>query len=114
MRSFVAISVVVLGFLITNLAYADNWRGPDKVQHAAVGAVIGSAVTLYTKDAVKGCAAASAVGLTKELQDGQNRQTPSFKDFVVTAIAGCLAAKGTSLLIVPKHNGLQISYNWAF
>lgn len=116
MKTFVTISVAVLGFLSTGSAYADSWTGKDKSQHAAVGAIIGSAVTLYTEDAFKGCAAASAVGLAKEVYDSQHRQshTPSFKDFAVTAIAGCLAAKGTSLLIVPKHNGLQISYNWTF
>lgn len=116
MKSFIAISVAVMGFLSNSFAYADSWKGKDKDQHMIAGAVIGSAVTLYTEDAFNGCAAASAVGLAKEVYDSQHRQshTPSFKDFAVTAIAGCLAAKGTSLLIVPKHNGLQISYNWTF
>lgn len=89
--------------LIPTVTLADQWTGPDKVDHALGGAFIGATVTAYTGSAWKGCAAATAVGLAKEIADAQNRakHTPSVKDFVVTAAAGCLAAKGTSLIYGP-------------
>lgn len=96
-------SFIIGVMMIPGIVLADNWTGPDKVDHALGGAFIGATVTAATGQAWKGCAAATAVGLAKEIADAQNRakHTPSFKDFAVTAAAGCLAAKGTSLLVGP-------------
>ena len=97
-------------------ACADEWTGKDKTQHAVVGAAVGAATTLASRDWKHGCAAATAIGVAKEVYDNQHRDrhTPSAKDAVVTALAGCLAAKGTALIIAPKANGVQVSYTWTF
>jgi uncharacterized protein YfiM (DUF2279 family) len=93
-------------FLICLLALpvrADSWTGPDKVQHAAVGAVIGAAIAAASKDPLVGCAAATAVGLAKEVYDHNHPQkhTASFKDFAVTAAFGCVSAYATGLVLTP-------------
>lgn len=95
---------------------ADSWQGRDKDLHALAGAGIGAAVTIALKSPVYGCAAASAVGLAKEIYDAQNRHrhTASFKDFAVTAVAGCAAAKLTGLAILPRQNGVLVSYKLEF
>lgn len=86
----------------TGPADADQWTGPDKTQHAIAGAAIGSAVTLGTKSAAYGCAAAAGVGALKEVADSRSTQhTASFKDFAVTALAGCLASGATGLIVTP-------------
>jgi hypothetical protein len=97
-------------------SYANQWTGKDKTQHAIVGAAIGSATTLATGNWMHGCAAATAIGVAKEVYDNQNRDrhTSSAKDAVVTALAGCLAAKGTSLVIVPTRTGAMLSYKFTF
>jgi len=90
--------------LITPLAFADDWTGPDKTQHAFVGAAIGSAATVFFNDPLVGCLAATTVGAAKEIYDYKHPQnhTASFKDFAVTTLAGCLAAKGTGLFVAPN------------
>jgi uncharacterized protein YfiM (DUF2279 family) len=99
---------------IATTAHADEWTGKDKTQHAIVGAVTASVVTLITEDPVYGCAAATALGFVKEAYDSRHRatHTASFKDFAVTAAAGCVAAKGVSILIGPKS--VQVGYSWRF
>jgi hypothetical protein len=88
---------------MTGPAEADDWAGPDKAKHAAAGALVGSLSTLATKDADKGCLAAAAVGAAKEAYDALHRDshTPSVKDFIVTAAAGCAAAYGTGWVLLP-------------
>ena len=84
-------------------AYAEAWTGQDKVYHSIGGAVIGAAVTAGTGSVYAGCLAASGVGLAKEIRDARRpaRNTASFRDFAVTAIAGCVAARGTSWAVGP-------------
>lgn len=101
-------SVVAIGAVgmvlaaVTGPAGADQWTGPDKTQHAIAGAAIGSAMTLGTKSAAYGCAAAAGVGALKEVADSRSaNHTASFKDFAVTALAGCLASGATGLVITP-------------
>lgn len=84
-------------------AYADEWHGPDKQKHAIGGALIGAAVTAGTGSAWAGCAAGSAAGLAKEIYDERHRDRhdPSAKDFIVTAVAACLSAGATGLVVTP-------------
>ncbi|CAB4150160.1 lipoprotein [uncultured Caudovirales phage] len=95
---------------------ADSWTGKDKQAHAIVGAAVGTITTMVTKDSRTGCAASAGIGLAKEVYDSQNRatHTVSFKDFAVTAIAGCLTAAGTGWSIIPKEKGMNIAYTYTF
>ena len=108
--------LILIVALTMQTAYADEWTGKDKTQHAIVGAAIGAAATAFSGRGEHGCAAATAIGVAKELYDSQHRSrhTPSAKDAIVTAVAGCLAAKGTSLIIAPTKNGAMVSYNFVF
>ena len=96
----------------STITFADSWKGKDKDQHMIAGAAIGSLVTTVTDSPIKGCVAASSVGLIKEIYDYQHKQkhTPSFKDFAVTAVAGCLVSQGTHVLVT--HN--KIILTWKF
>ena len=109
-------SIFIIAVMTVSTVYADEWTGKDKTQHALVGAAVGSATTLASNSWMHGCAAATAIGLAKEVYDSQHRHsnTPSVKDAVVTAVAGCLAAKGTSLALVPTRNGVMVSYKFTF
>jgi uncharacterized protein YfiM (DUF2279 family) len=109
-------SVFIALTMSMSAAFADEWTGQDKTQHAIGGAAIGAAVTAFSSRWAQGCAAATAIGVAKEVYDSQHRSrhTPSTKDAVVTAVAGCLAAKGTSLIIVPTKNGAMVSYKFVF
>lgn len=107
-------AIITLSILLTATAVqADEWTGPDKTQHAIGGAGIGGAVTLVTKSAAWGCAAATAVGAGKEFYDAAHRatHTPSFKDFAVTAAAGCMVAGVTGLVITPRSVSYSVSLN---
>lgn len=97
--------VACLACLLALSAKADEWTGPDKTQHAAVGAVIGAAIAAATKDPLVGCAAAAAIGAAKEIYDHQHPQkhTASFKDFAVTAAAGCAVSFATHWVMTPKE-----------
>ena len=109
-------SILIIAAMTISTAYADDWTGKDKTQHAIVGAAIGSATTLASGNWMHGCAAATVIGVAKEVYDNQHRQshTPSTKDAVVTAVAGCLAAKGTSLVVVPTRGGAMLTYKFTF
>jgi uncharacterized protein YfiM (DUF2279 family) len=87
----------------------DAWFGVDKVQHAAVGAIIGAAIAAATKDPLKGCIAATAIGAAKEVYDAAHpsKHTSSFKDFAVTAAFGCASAYTTNWTLTP--NGVKYS-----
>jgi hypothetical protein len=100
--------MTALVLLFATQAQAESWGGKDKWQHAIVGAATGAAFTKATDDWRYGCAAAAAVGLAKELYDRQHRDrhTPSFKDFAVTAAAGC----GSSIVVAPNYIGLNIKF----
>jgi hypothetical protein len=108
MKALIIIALALTG----TCANADSWKGRDKDAHAIVGATIGSAVTMATGNHWHGCAAATAVGFAKEVYDSQHKttHTASFKDFAVTAAAGCLSSKATSIFIA--HNKIVVS--WSF
>lgn len=104
--------VIGLALIAAIPAMADSWKGKDKDGHAIVGAVVGAGVTYATGNAWHGCAAATGVGLAKEIYDAQHKHkhTVSFKDFAVTAAAGCLSAKATSVFVTPN----KIVFSWKF
>jgi uncharacterized protein YfiM (DUF2279 family) len=108
--------LIVLILFAASTANADSWTGRDKDLHAIGGAAIGSLTTLTTGSARYGCAAATGIGLAKEIYDSQHKatHTPSAKDFAVTAIAGCLAAAGTGWMIAPASSGVNVAYKWRF
>ena len=69
------------------LAAANNYSiydENDKIGHIAVGAVVSETVTHYTDSRWKGCAAALAVGVVKELSDSRF----DIQDATATAL-GC-------------------------
>jgi len=100
--------LIALVLLVSTQAQAESWGGRDKWQHAIVGAATGAAFTKATDDWRYGCAAAAAVGLAKEIYDStnRNRHTPSFKDFAVTAAAGC----GSSIVVAPNYVGISLKF----
>ena len=101
-------TMIAFVLLFATQAQAESWGGRDKWQHAVAGATTGAVFTKITDDWRYGCAAAAAVGLAKELYDrnNRNRHTPSFKDFVVTAAAGC----GSSIVVAPNYIGFNIKF----
>jgi hypothetical protein len=101
-------TMIAFALLFATQAQAESWGGRDKWQHALVGAGTGAVFTKITDDLRYGCAAAAAVGLAKEIYDStnRNRHTPSFKDFAVTAAAGC----GSSIVVAPNYIGFNIKF----
>ena len=104
--------VLLVSFLLCPSSKADEWTGPDKTQHAIVGAIIGAAVTIGTEDPLQGCLVSSAVGAAKEIYDKAHpdKHTASFKDFAVTALFGCSASYFTGLIVTP--NSIQYSFRF--
>lgn len=105
MRRMIA---TLLATLLATQAQAESWGGRDKWQHALVGAGTGAVFAKATDDWRYGCAAAAAVGLAKEIYDRKHRDrhTPSFKDFAVTAAAGC----GSSIIVAPNYVGISLKF----
>ena len=101
-------TMIAFVLLFATQAKAESWGGRDKWQHALVGAGTGAVFAKATNDWRYGCAAAAAVGLAKEIYDSQHRDrhTPSFKDFAVTAAAGC----GSSIVVAPNYIGFNIKF----
>lgn len=104
--------IIAASLIASASAQADEWTGKDKMAHAIAGAAVGSAVTVATSNPHYGCAAALIVGAAKEAYDSQHQKqhTASFKDFAVTALAGCAAAGVTGLVITPR----SVTYSVAF
>jgi len=84
-------------------AQADEWTGKDKAGHAQAGALIGGIAAAASQSPTVGCLFAVGAGLAKEAYDTQHpdKHTASARDFTVTAVAGCLAAKVTGLVFGP-------------
>lgn len=101
-------TMIAFVLLFATQAKAESWGGSDKLQHALVGAGTGAVFSKATNDWRYGCAAAAAVGLAKEIYDSnnRNRHTPSFRDFAVTAAAGC----GSSIVVAPNYIGFNIKF----
>lgn len=96
----------------TGPVYADAWAGRDKVQHASVGAIIGTAIAASTGSPLQGCVAAATVGAAKEIYDAAHpsKHDASIKDFVVTAAFGCAFAYTTNWVITPKEIRYSIKF----
>lgn len=101
-------TMIAFVLLCATQAHAESWGGKDKWQHAVVGATTGAVFAKAADDWRYGCAAAAAVGLAKEIYDSQHRDrhTPSFRDFAVTAAAGC----GSSIVVAPNYIGFNIKF----
>lgn len=101
-------TMIAFALLCATQAHAESWGGKDKWQHALVGTGTGAVFAKATNDWRYGCAAAAAVGLAKEIYDSQHRDrhTPSFKDFAVTAAAGC----GSSIVVAPNYVGISLKF----
>jgi len=79
-----------IGTLGHALAAANNYKirgDSDKIGHIVAGAVISETVSYYTGSRLKGCAAALAVGVAKELNDKRTHNFDS-SDALATGI-GC-------------------------
>lgn len=97
-----------LVFMSATASAQDSWTGKDKLYHAIIGGAVGAGVTKATDDWRYGCAAATAVGIAKELYDARHRDrhTPSWRDAAVTAAAGC----GTSIIVAPNYIGINLKF----
>jgi len=103
-----AVSVAAVAAIVaTEPAKADEWTGADKGLHAQAGAAVGGISAALSQSPTVGCLASVAVGIGKELFDMQHpdKHTASYKDATVTAIAGCLSAKFTDVVIGPRFLG---------
>lgn len=98
--------------VLSPLVHADAWTGKDKVQHASVGAIIGTAIAASTGSPLQGCVAAATVGAAKEIYDAAHpsKHDASIKDFVVTAAFGCAFAYTTNWVITPKEIRYSIKF----
>lgn len=93
--------------VVSEPAHADQWTGADKAKHAQAGAAVGGIGAALSQNPTIGCLASVAVGIGKEVYDAKHpdAHTASFKDAAVTAIAGCLSAKFTDVVIGPRFLG---------
>lgn len=107
--AMVAVSLASAAVIVaTEPAHAqDKWTGKDKALHAQGGAAVGGIGAALSQSPTVGCLASVAVGVGKEMFDMQHpdQHTASFKDAAVTAIAGCLSAKLTDIVIGPRFLG---------
>jgi len=60
---------------------------PDKVAHFSIGAVASAAMTEWTGDPLKGCAAAFGLGIAKEVYDSRTHNFDPLDALATTA--GC-------------------------
>ena len=108
MKKLITNLIAAMLLTATNAAHAESWGRRDKWKHILVGSAIGVSVTKAKDDWRYGCAAATAIGLVKEVYDRRHRDrhTPSFRDFAVTAAAGC----GSSIVVAPNYIGFSIGF----
>ncbi len=92
--------------------YADAWTGPDKNQHAAIGAILGTAIAASSGSPLQGCVTAASIGAAKEIYDSfyPSKHSVSIKDFVVTAAFGCSFAYATNWVITNKEIKYSIKF----
>lgn len=107
--AMVAVSLASAAVIVaTEPAHAqDKWTGADKALHAQAGAAVGGLGAALSQSPTVGCLASVVVGAGKELFDMQRpaQHTASWKDATVTAVAGCLSAKFTEVVIGPRFLG---------
>ena len=95
MKQLIAALIAGLAIPASACTARDSWRGPDKTQHAAIGAGISWIGTLHTGSPWQGFAWGVAAGAVKEALDATGAGTCSLQDFAVTALgAGVGAALG--------------------
>lgn len=92
----------------------DTWSGPDKTKHIAVGAGVGAAVTYASKEPLYGVAATVILAASKEAWDRRGHGTCSYQDFAVTVAAGAAASYGVRWFILPRKDGVTVTYNMRF
>ena len=91
----------------------DAWRGPDKVVHAQVGALVGLAGSLNNGSWLEGVAWAAVAGAGKEIYDATGAGDCSFQDLAATVVGGALGAglgKGLYLTFDPRARSVQVTY----
>ncbi|RZJ12082.1 MAG: hypothetical protein EOP39_04655 [Rubrivivax sp.] len=88
----------------------DPWTGPDKVKHFGAGAAIGLTGALVFESPKVGFWAGAAAGAGVELLSAiTGRGKCTAQDFLVTALGAGIGA-GTSILILPKRDGVQVVF----
>lgn len=91
MRSLIAATCIAL------TATSAHSLERDKIGHAAAGIVVAQWAEYEARrrgaerPKLWGCGAAAVVGLAKEAYDSTGRGTVDAKDFLATALAGCLS-----------------------
>jgi len=74
------IGLIALGSLV---------HEPDKLNHAAAGALVSTYVAEVTGEPWKGCVAGLALGLAKEAYDATGHGHVEARDALATAAPGC-------------------------
>lgn len=88
----------------------DSWKGPDKRDHALIGAAISGAATLHTGDPWQGFLWGVGIGLLKEAADSGGLGTCSLQDFAVTAAGAAIGAGGGRLMLQLNRDGGGLLY----
>ena len=92
----------------------DSWRGYDKNQHLAIGAVIGMAGTLQSGNKWHGFAWGTGIGALKELADSGGMGTCSLQDFAVTALGAAIGAQLGGVVLDFGRNRVAVGYRMTF
>jgi putative lipoprotein len=91
-------------------AQADEWTGPDKVQHAVMGTAIGAVTTAATESKALGFGAGCLAGLAKELSDGRTGGTGfSAKDLTVTCAGALVGIFLGEWMLSVQRNRVSVS-----
>lgn len=92
MRGCAIVFFALAGLMAYEQSHADDWTGPDKTQHAAISALIGSVAGAAVKDKASAFALAIAPGVVKELYDAQHPKThtASWKDLAADAVGAAI------------------------
>lgn len=106
LRTFAILSAACLiGSAHARCITNDNWTGPDKAKHFAVGVAIGSSGVLMFNKPRDAFLAGVAIGAAKELIDSSGGGTCSAQDFAVTALGAAAGAYGTAWIVTPRFIG---------
>ena len=92
----------------------DSWSGPDKIQHAQAGALIGFVGTMNNGSQLEGIGWAALAAGGKELIDATGTGDCSAQDFAVTVaggIIGSFVGKGVYLTFDPRAKSVQVGIN---
>lgn len=94
----------------------DSWRGPDKIEHFALGAGVGMASTLANDgDFWTGVKWASAVAVGKEALDATGLGTCTLQDAVTTIVGGVVGASlGVGLSVMRERDKTTVTVSMKF